>query len=118
MAEPEIVPEEEEKKGLVIFGRDITKIPCYRSSFLYGSSSYVGVGLITFLLTSKPGFSSHCGFGAFMLVTFGYYNWCIYKFAQQKFEYGQLQKVWQSAAILEGSELVDKKTFKAEFKDA
>lgn len=36
---------DEERKHLVIFGRDVSEIPCFRNSFLYGIGSGIGTGL-------------------------------------------------------------------------
>lgn len=100
---------EEPHKGIIVFGRDLTKIPCFRNTFLYSISSYFGVSLLTFLFTSRPTFSSHCGFASFVAVTFGYYTNCTINYTKQKFEYGQLQGAWQKYATLEGIEEADKK---------
>lgn len=37
----------------VIFGRDVSKIPCFRNSFLTGIYGGVGCGIASFLATSK-----------------------------------------------------------------
>ena len=42
----------------MLFGTDVSKIPCYRQTFLMGISGGIGVGLINFLLTSKDWQSS------------------------------------------------------------
>lgn len=36
---------DEERKHLVIFGRDVSEIPCFRGSFLFGIGSGFGTGL-------------------------------------------------------------------------
>lgn len=36
---------DEERKHFYLFGRDVSEIPCFRNSFLYGIGSGVGVGL-------------------------------------------------------------------------
>lgn len=99
---------DEQHKGIVLFGRDLTKIPCFRNTFLYSISSYIGVGLLTFLFTSRPTFSSHCGFASFVLISFGYYGTCTYNFSKQKYEYGQVQQAWKRYAALEGTEEAEK----------
>lgn len=38
---------------LVLFGRDVSKIPCFRNSFLTGIYGGVGCGIASFLATSK-----------------------------------------------------------------
>ena len=36
---------DEERKHLYVFGRDVSEIPCFRNSFLYGISGGFGLGL-------------------------------------------------------------------------
>lgn len=36
---------DEERKHLYILGRDVSEIPCFRNSFLYGISGGFGMGL-------------------------------------------------------------------------
>lgn len=36
---------DEERKHLNLFGRDVSEIPCFRNSFLYGIGGGVGMGL-------------------------------------------------------------------------
>lgn len=52
-------------QGIVLFGKDLSQIPCFRNSFLYGISIGIGVGFLAFLKTSRPQLSSHIGFGSF-----------------------------------------------------
>jgi len=37
---------------VMIFGRDVSKIPCFKESFLYGLLGGIGCGLVTFMATS------------------------------------------------------------------
>ncbi|CAG9785632.1 unnamed protein product [Diatraea saccharalis] len=94
---------EDEKKGLVIFGRDVSKIPCFRESFLYGVSSGVGVGLIAFLKTSKPMLAQHIGFGTFSLSTLMYWSYCRYQWSKQKFDAQLLQEALKDKILHEGT---------------
>ncbi|XP_014237329.1 cytochrome c oxidase protein 20 homolog [Trichogramma pretiosum] len=84
--------EEPKRASLVIFGRDLFQIPCFRTTFLYSISSYVGVSLLTFLFTSKPKMSSHVGFVSFMAVTFGYFTKCRTDLARERLQIGEVQK--------------------------
>lgn len=63
-------------QGLMLFGRDVSKIPCFRNSFLYGIGGGFAGGLLTFLFTSRPQLSTHSAMGVFMAVTFGYWGQC------------------------------------------
>lgn len=63
-------------QGFTLFGRDISQIPCFRNSFLYGIGGGIGIGLLTFLGTSRTTFSTHVGFGTFFCGTIAYWSWC------------------------------------------
>lgn len=63
-------------QGLMLFGRDVSKIPCFRNSFLYGIGGGFAGGLLTFMFTSRPQLSTHSAMGVFMCVTFGYWAQC------------------------------------------
>nr|CAD7202231.1 unnamed protein product [Timema douglasi] len=51
--------EEETKRKLILFGRDVSEIPCFRNSYLYGISSGIGMGLTYFMFTSKVRMATH-----------------------------------------------------------
>lgn len=65
-----------EFQSLMIYGRNVAEIPCFRNSFLYGGGAYFAGGLGTFLLTSRPSFSSHIGMTAFVCTTIGFWFHC------------------------------------------
>jgi cytochrome c oxidase assembly protein subunit 20 len=44
---------DEERKHLNIFGRDVSEIPCFRDSFLWGIGGGVGTGLGKILKLTK-----------------------------------------------------------------
>ncbi|XP_050078788.1 cytochrome c oxidase assembly protein COX20, mitochondrial [Anopheles maculipalpis] len=92
------------ERSVIIFGRDVSTIPCFRNSFLYGISIGMGVGFLAFLKTSRPQLSTHIGFGTFMATTLGYWFPCRYNWSKQKFDAGQLQQALQQQAIYEGTE--------------
>ncbi|XP_068632835.1 cytochrome c oxidase assembly protein COX20, mitochondrial [Battus philenor] len=94
---------EDEKKGLVLFGRDLSKIPCFRESFLYGIGSGVGVGLAAFIKTSKPLLSQHIGVGAFSLTTLIYWSYCRYQWSRQKFDAEMLKDALKDKIRYEGT---------------
>lgn len=99
-----IVQREEDRKPLVIFGRDVTKIPCFRNSFLYGISSGIGGGLLAFLFTSRPKFAMHCAMATYFNVTVGYWFYCRYTRDLDRFNAIRMQDIFQNAAVMEGSE--------------
>ncbi|XP_013177037.1 PREDICTED: cytochrome c oxidase protein 20 homolog [Papilio xuthus] len=94
---------EEEKKGLVLFGRDLSTIPCFRESFLYGISTGVGVGIASFFKTSKPLLSQHIGMGAFTITTLVYWSYCRYNWSKQKFDAQLLQSALKDKIRYEGT---------------
>lgn len=113
-------------QSLVIFGRDVSQIPCFRNSFLYGIGSGIGGGLLTFLFTSRPSVSLHSCMGIYTVVTLAYWTQCRliavnfemisrwilkllpfsrYNWSKTKFEYSQMKKGMQQHAMYEGTEL-------------
>ncbi|KAM3964082.1 cytochrome c oxidase assembly factor COX20 lethal (3) 87Df [Aphomia sociella] len=94
---------EEEKKGIMLFGRDLSKIPCFRESFLYGIATGVGVGLAAFLKTSKPMLSQHIGFGTFSMSTLVYWSYCRYQWSKQRFDAQLLQEALKDKILYEGT---------------
>ncbi|CAH1646594.1 unnamed protein product [Spodoptera littoralis] len=94
---------EEEKKGLVIFGRDVSKIPCFRESFLYGISTGIGVGLAAFIKTSRPMLSQHIGVGTFSMTTMVYWCYCRYQWSKQRFDAQLLQDALKDKILYEGT---------------
>uniref|UniRef100_A0A1A9X1B9 Cytochrome c oxidase assembly protein COX20, mitochondrial n=1 Tax=Glossina brevipalpis TaxID=37001 RepID=A0A1A9X1B9_9MUSC len=105
--------EDEPKKGLVLFGRDISEIPCFRNSFLYGISGGIGAGLLTFLSTSRTTFSTHIGFGTFFFGTIVYWSWCRYQWSMHRFEYAKLQEALRNKALYEGTDVERKLDLKS-----
>ncbi|XP_037955570.1 cytochrome c oxidase assembly protein COX20, mitochondrial [Teleopsis dalmanni] len=103
--------EEEPKKELIIFGHDVAQMPCFRNSFLYGISGGIGVGLVTFLATSRTRFSTHVAFSGFVCGTLGYWFVCRYQWSKTRFEYQKLQTAMRNKAMYEGTE-VEREIFK------
>ncbi|KAJ2950077.1 hypothetical protein O0L34_g11417 [Tuta absoluta] len=98
-----MMEEEEEKPGMVIFGRDVSKIPCFRESFLYGIASGVGMGIGAFVKTSKPMLSQHVGFGTFCMSTLLYWSYCRYQWSKQRFDAQLLQDALKDKIMYEGT---------------
>uniref|UniRef100_A0A1L8DZX4 Cytochrome c oxidase assembly protein COX20, mitochondrial n=1 Tax=Nyssomyia neivai TaxID=330878 RepID=A0A1L8DZX4_9DIPT len=93
------------QKSLVIFGRDVSQIPCFRGSFLYGISGGIGAGFATFLLTSRTTLSSHVGMATFCITTLSYWSYCRYNWSKTRFQYQQLQRGMQDYAMFEGTDI-------------
>lgn len=80
-------------------------MPCFRNSFVYGISSGLGCGLVTFMSTSRPLLAMHYTMAGFTCVTLGYWFTCRYQFSKSKFELAQMQRAMRERAILEGTDL-------------
>lgn len=114
-------------QSFYVFGRDVSQIPCFRNSFLYGISGGIGVGVLTFLGTSRPHLSTHVGFGSFFCGTMVYWmacRWvwidCIvkinlvlytynaihrYQWSARRFEQQQLREAMRRQAQYEGTKV-------------
>lgn len=90
-------------QGFVIFGRDITKIPCLRSSFLYGIGSGFAGGLTCFMLTSNVPKANNWAMGSYILGTIVCWSKCRYDYFQSKHEMLKLQTAIERKLIYEGS---------------
>lgn len=99
---------------LFIFGRDVSLIPCFRNSFLYGVSSGVAIGFLTFMKTSRPAFSSNMAMGSFIAITLGYWLPCRYQYSKEQFEIRKMQALMNNASVYEGTALEKELTEKSE----
>ncbi|XP_036323537.1 cytochrome c oxidase assembly protein COX20, mitochondrial isoform X1 [Rhagoletis pomonella] len=97
--------EEVPRRQLHVFGRDVSQIPCFRNSFLYGIGGGVAIGVATFLGTSRTRLSTHVGFGCFFTGTLTYWLVCRYQWSKKRFEYQQLQEAMRKQSIYEGTDL-------------
>lgn len=105
-------------QSLFLFGTDVSMIPCFRSSFLYGISGGIFGGLLTFLRTSRPLLSSHYGMGTFCVTTLGYWTWCRYEWSKKSLDVQILQSALQKQAAYEGTGLEEEIDAKAGLKSA
>ncbi|CAK1540585.1 unnamed protein product [Leptosia nina] len=96
---------EEEKPGIMLFGRDLSKIPCFRESFICGIASGVGMGFASFMKTSKPLLSQHVGFGTFAMSTLVYWSYCRWQWSKQRFDAQLLQDCLKERIIYEGTQV-------------
>ncbi|KAJ6648173.1 Cytochrome c oxidase assembly protein COX20, mitochondrial [Pseudolycoriella hygida] len=103
--DPETQIEDAPDKSLYIFGRDVSKIPCFRNSFLYGMTTGIGVSVGTFMFTSRPQLGMHVGMASFTLTTLFYWFHCRYNFSKAQFEYAKIRKHMKDATIYEGTEV-------------
>lgn len=61
---------------VTIFGRDMSKMPCFRSTFLFSISSGIGAGLLGFMFTSKVRRGTDIGVYTFLTTTLVYWGYC------------------------------------------
>lgn len=90
-------------QGIVLFGRDLAQIPCFRESFFYGISSGIGVGLAAFIKTSKPMLSQHIGVGSAVTCVLGYWFVCRYQWSKSKIDAMLLQEAMNARILREGT---------------
>lgn len=57
----------------MFFGKDVSKIPCFRNSFLYGIIGGFAMGISFFMCTSRTLKSTHFGFGSFVVISSTYW---------------------------------------------
>jgi cytochrome c oxidase assembly protein subunit 20 len=91
-------------RKLMLFGRDVSQIPCFRNSFLYGILSGFGTGVATFAFTSNIPKATSFGFYSYVAITAVYYFQCNYQYSKTKFEYEQIKYAMRMNAMYEGTE--------------
>lgn len=91
-------------RKLMVFGTDVSEIPCFRNSFLYGITGGIGVGIATFALTSRVRRATSFGFWSYVAITSSYWCWCRYEYSTLKFEYAKLKYAMKKNVEAEGTE--------------
>lgn len=92
-------------RSLVIFGRDVSKIPCFRSTMLSGILGGMGCGLGYFMFTSRVKASCDVAMACFTFITLGYWAQCRYTYSKTKFEMMRMQEALALANLYEGTEI-------------
>ena len=84
--------EEPERRGLNFFGTDVSKIPCFKHSFMYAIGSGMLSGVAYNLAFSKSPYK--LAFGVYTSVLFGYWFVCRYDYRSvcQTFQPGELSQ--------------------------
>ncbi|CAH0554942.1 unnamed protein product [Brassicogethes aeneus] len=95
--------EMKEDKGFILFGRDISKIPCFRNSLLYGMGGGISLGLGHFMFNSRPLKACNFAVYSFSLITLAYWIQCRYNYSVQKFEMLKVQELLRQNALYEGT---------------
>ncbi|XP_011171868.1 cytochrome c oxidase assembly protein COX20, mitochondrial isoform X3 [Solenopsis invicta] len=92
------VDEDDQSKAVMLFGRDIRKIPCFKQSMLSGIYSGLAAGLATFMFTSRVKLSTNVALGSYMGVVVAYWCYCRYNYVMQKYAMQDLQNVLRQAS--------------------
>ncbi|EZA62360.1 hypothetical protein DMN91_010759 [Ooceraea biroi] len=91
--------ESDKRKPVMLLGRDITKIPCFKRSMLNGIYTGIGSGLVTFLLTSRPRRALEVALGAYMSVSLVYWCHCRYTYVKQKYQLNDIKALQQQQSV-------------------
>ena len=91
------------EQKLILLGRDVGSIPCFRNSFLYGLVGGFMVGISTFAFTSKIRKSTTVGFYSYVGITLAYWIHCRWEYSNTKFQYVQLQHALKMQSMYEGT---------------
>jgi len=100
-----IIDDEASERKLVIFGKDLSAVPCWRNSWLYGISGGLGSGLVYFLFTSKIRAATNVGFTSIMAITGAYWCVCRYQYEKQARELEKLREYIEKRVLIEGTEM-------------
>ncbi|VVC37429.1 FAM36A,Cox20/FAM36A [Cinara cedri] len=87
------VSSDDEHKPVMLFGRDLSKIPCFRNSYLYGIIGGFAVGIGHFMFTSKVTKSTHIGFGSFIVLSSAYWSLCRYNHSYTEKQMNELKEL-------------------------
>ena len=94
--------EEPQRRGFNFFGTDVSKIPCFKHSFMYAIGSGTAAGVIYNLALSRN--PMKLAFGTYTVVLFGYYAVCRYDYRMREAEMKKIKHVMKDVAYLEGTE--------------
>ncbi|XP_077292708.1 cytochrome c oxidase assembly factor COX20 lethal (3) 87Df [Arctopsyche grandis] len=99
--------EEDDDKSTkyVIFGKDLSKIPCFRESLMYGIGGGFAGGLAGFFITSNIRRANNFGMGSYILTTLVYWCKCRYDFTKTKHDVSMLQSAIERKTLYEGTPL-------------
>ncbi|KAL6431150.1 hypothetical protein ACFW04_007102 [Cataglyphis niger] len=95
----EIIDENNRSKTVMLFGRDISKIPCFKQSMLNGIYSGFATGLVTFMFTSRIKLSTNMALGSYMGVSVVYWCFCRYDYVMQKYAMDDIKHLLQKRSI-------------------
>lgn len=93
------IDENDQSKGVMLFGRDITKVPCFKDSQLYGIYSGFATGLATFMVTSRIRLTTAVSLGSYICVSFVFFCYCRYNYAMTKYAVYDVQSIMRQRSI-------------------
>ncbi|XP_012537722.2 cytochrome c oxidase assembly protein COX20, mitochondrial [Monomorium pharaonis] len=93
--------EDDQSKAVMLFGRDIRKIPCFKQSMLNGIYGGVATGLATFMFTSRARLSTNVAMGSYMGIVVVYWCYCRYNYVMQKYALQDLQNVLRETGTVD-----------------
>lgn len=96
--------DDKDNRSLRIYGREVSEVPCLRTSLLSGiGGGFVG-GFVYFMVTSRVKRATDFAVGTFAVTTLGVWCWCRYQWSAQRFKYRQIQQAAKHTVIHEGTE--------------
>lgn len=95
----------DESKAVILFGRDIRKIPCFKNTMLFSTYSGLAAGLATFMFTSRVKFATNVALGSYAAVAIGYWSFCRYTYVKNKYALTELQQMMQQPQRDDGEEV-------------
>ncbi|XP_070157341.1 cytochrome c oxidase assembly protein COX20, mitochondrial [Polyergus mexicanus] len=89
----DIIDENDQSKAVMLFGRDISKIPCFKRSMLYGIYGGFATGLVTFMITSRIKLSTNITLGSYMGISVVYFCFCRYDYVMHKYAMNDIKYI-------------------------
>ncbi|XP_050442892.1 cytochrome c oxidase assembly protein COX20, mitochondrial [Adelges cooleyi] len=89
------ISSDDDHKAYMFLGKDVSKIPCFRNSYLYSIVGGFVAGLGHFMFTSRTQRSMHFGVGSFCVIASSYWTFCRYNYSQTEKTMDELKKVIQ-----------------------
>uniref|UniRef100_A0A069DP40 Cytochrome c oxidase assembly protein COX20, mitochondrial n=1 Tax=Panstrongylus megistus TaxID=65343 RepID=A0A069DP40_9HEMI len=97
--------ENDKPKSFSLWRKNISEIPCFRNSYLYGISSGIAAGIIYFMFTSKIRISSHIAVTVFAATTLTYWTYCRYKWETDENTVGMMKEFLRDRIAKEGTDV-------------
>ncbi|XP_034951150.1 cytochrome c oxidase assembly protein COX20, mitochondrial [Chelonus insularis] len=89
-----------EEKKVIIFGKDVAKIPCFRTSWLYGITGGIGMGVLTFMFTSRIRLAGHVTMGSICGITLVTFSVCRYQYTKDEYLASQVRSLINESRLL------------------